>query len=232
MLSWAIAAVLLASCGMGLLPDGVESQVQERMNDAAAQAEATRAQAEVELENARAQAQAGLESASKQAAELGDAAAEQLEQTRAQAQAGLEQAGQQVEQVADSIGQATEYQPIEGAKNAIRCTGDRCTVSRSFVDAVKRAPRRLAADFVVTPSFVSVTSTNWRGISLFVVRDGSIPDLLGLQAGDVITKIDEVEIDGPTKLTSLGKKLKDKDKILVSYLRGEQTRTLTLSVVS
>ncbi len=76
---------------------------------------------------------------------------------------------------------------IEGAREAIACSekGD-CVVERDFVEKLFANPRLLVGQGGAAPSKAKDGSPGFR---LRGVRKGTLPDLLGLRNGDVITEV-------------------------------------------
>ncbi len=76
---------------------------------------------------------------------------------------------------------------IPGAAEAIACTdkGD-CTVDRAFVEQLIAKPALLVGQGNASPT---TTKSGDAGFRLRSVRKGTLPDLLGLRNGDVITEV-------------------------------------------
>lgn len=118
---------------------------------------------------------------------------------------------------------------IPGAEDAIKCTdkGD-CTVDRSFVEQLIAQPKLLLGQGGAAPT---TTKDGAPGFRLRGVRRGTLPDLLGLKNGDVITEV------GGTPLTmdvvaGLYGKLRHASNIEVTVDRRGQRVTRQLSIRS
>jgi len=81
-------------------------------------------------------------------------------------------------------------------------------------------------------SFLGVTSekTMEAGAKVREVSKGSAAEKAGLKAGDLITRVDEIEISNPGDLTEAIHKYKPADKVVLTYKRDgkEQKATATL----
>jgi serine protease Do len=65
------------------------------------------------------------------------------------------------------------------------------------------------------------------GAEIREVTKGSAAEKLGLKKGDIITKIDDVKIDGPEMLTETIRKHKPEDKVVVTYKRDGKEQKAT-----
>jgi serine protease Do len=81
---------------------------------------------------------------------------------------------------------------------------------------------------------VSSEKDEKEGVEIQEVTKGSAAEKAGLKKGDIITKIDEMKIEDPEKLTETIRKHKPEDKIVVTYKRDgkEQKTTATLGKFS
>jgi general secretion pathway protein C len=76
---------------------------------------------------------------------------------------------------------------IPGASDAIQCSGEGdCVVERSFVEKLMAEPKLLMGQGGATPA---TTKDGAPGFRLRGVKKGTLPDLLGLKNGDVITEV-------------------------------------------
>ena len=82
----------------------------------------------------------------------------------------------------------------EAARAAIRCEGGRCTVARSLVQAMEAAPEAVLRQARVIPN---VKDGKPSGFKLFGIRPGSVPALLGLKNGDVISGVNGRSLASP-----------------------------------
>lgn len=74
----------------------------------------------------------------------------------------------------------------------IHCVEEgRCRISRAFVDQLLADPRDLATQARIMPS---VKDGEARGFKIYGIRPGSLPKLLGLKNGDLITAINGISL--------------------------------------
>lgn len=82
---------------------------------------------------------------------------------------------------------AVSKSSIPGAEEAIQCSGKGdCVVDRAFVEKLIAEPRLLVGQGGASPA---TTSNGAPGFRLRGVKKGTLPDLLGLKNGDVITEV-------------------------------------------
>jgi general secretion pathway protein C len=82
---------------------------------------------------------------------------------------------------------ADDDRAIPGATDAIQCSGKGdCVVERAFVEKLLAEPKLLMGQGGATPA---TTKDGAPGFRLRGVRKGTLPDLLGLKNGDVITEV-------------------------------------------
>jgi type II secretory pathway component PulC len=87
----------------------------------------------------------------------------------------------------DQDAAATTDRTIPGAQEAIQCSGKGdCVVAREFVEQLFANPKLLVGQGGATPA---TTKDGAPGFRLRGVRKGTLPDLLGLKNGDVITEV-------------------------------------------
>ncbi|MGB1015100.1 MAG: type II secretion system protein GspC, partial [Nannocystaceae bacterium] len=77
---------------------------------------------------------------------------------------------------------------IPGAEDAINCdeSGNQCTVERAFVEKLLKNPMALAKQARVIPS---IKDGENRGFKFYGIRKGSLPRLLNLKNGDLLTSV-------------------------------------------
>lgn len=69
------------------------------------------------------------------------------------------------------------------------------------------------------------------GLRVLGVAPGSVPDLLGLRSGDVITEIDGMMMRSPGDLAKVGGMLESRDGLALTLRRGELRQTLRYRVI-
>ena len=75
-----------------------------------------------------------------------------------------------------------------------------------------------------------VTEQTEQGAKVNQVSDESPAAKAGLKEGDIITKVNDIKIDGPASLYDAIGKSKPEDKVTISYMRGGKTNTLVASL--
>jgi len=118
---------------------------------------------------------------------------------------------------------------IEGAEDAIKCSSDTvCTVDRAFMDRLLANPGQLITQGKAMP----YDNKGLKGFRLSSVRKGTIPRMLGLRTGDVITGVNGQplgSIDGAMKLYT---KLRRASHLTfeVTRNRGGERTPITLQI--
>lgn len=110
---------------------------------------------------------------------------------------------------------------IPGAEEAINCpTEDTCTVERAFVEQLMANPAMLAKQARIVPK---QKDDEILGYKLYGIRRGSLPKLLGLKNGDMITAVNGEELKSMDKAMALYTKLRRASNLSVSIERkGKQ----------
>ena len=75
-----------------------------------------------------------------------------------------------------------------------------------------------------------VTEQTEEGAKINQVSDESPAAKAGLKEGDIITKVNDIKIDGPASLYDAIGKSKPEDKVTISYIRSGKTNTLVASL--
>ena len=76
-------------------------------------------------------------------------------------------------------------------------------------------------------TFLGVTTEkNEKGALIENVTKESAAEKAGLQKGDIISKVNDTQIDGPEKLAAVIGKLKPKDEAKITYSRNGKTKTV------
>jgi len=75
-----------------------------------------------------------------------------------------------------------------------------------------------------------VTEETEQGAKVNQVSDESPAAKAGLKEGDIITKVNDIKIDGPASLYDAIGKSKPEDKVTISYIRNGKTNTLVVSL--
>ena len=75
-----------------------------------------------------------------------------------------------------------------------------------------------------------VTEQTEQGAKVNQVSDESPAAKAGLKEGDIITKVNDIKIDGPSSLYDAIGKSKPEDKVTISYIRSGKTNTQVVSL--
>ncbi len=105
---------------------------------------------------------------------------------------------------------------IPGAREAIECTGNACTVDRGFVEQLMKNPRLLTRQAKLVPA---VKDGETRGFRVHRVRRGTLPRLLGLQNGDTLLAVNGTELDSMDRAISLYTKLRRASELSLTVER-------------
>lgn len=106
---------------------------------------------------------------------------------------------------------------IPGAEDAIKCdTENSCTVSREFIDTLFANPASLAKQARVMPS---IKDGETKGFKFYGIRPGSLPKLLGMRNGDLITSVNGNELKSVDQVMGLLTKLRRASNLSVTIER-------------
>ena len=117
---------------------------------------------------------------------------------------------------------------IPGADEAIKCDSeDSCTIERAFIDQILANPAALMKQARVLPAVVDGET---RGFKFAGIRSGSLPKLLGLSNGDVLTSVNGKDIRSIDDATALYTKLRNAPNLSINVERkGKQiTKEITI----
>lgn len=106
---------------------------------------------------------------------------------------------------------------IEGASDAINCNGNSCTVERKFIDQLLANPAVLATQANARP----YARDDLKGFRLSRVKTGTLPRMLGLKSGDVITGINGQPLDSLDGAMKLYAKLRSAAHLTVDVTRNK-----------
>lgn len=207
-----LAVTLCALPACGVLDDDQKAQAKQAGEQAKKQAEEKLREAQVRLDEA-----------AKQAKETIDERRPEVEQKLGELR---DDAKGRVERAKANLDEATSYEPIDGASEAVSCSAQVCSVDRAFAAQFAAHPEWLAREVKIAPAF---RGGRIYGLRIAYVHDGSLVDLLGLRAGDVVTTVDGRPITSVAELQKLSQRDRSEVRdIEVRYERGGHARTLTL----
>lgn len=110
---------------------------------------------------------------------------------------------------------------IPGAKDAINCPNDNlCIVERPFVEQLMANPAQLAKQARIVPS---QKDGETQGFKFYGIRRNSLPNLLGIKNGDMITEINGEPLNSVDKAMGLYTKLRRASNLTVTLQRKGQT---------
>jgi len=117
---------------------------------------------------------------------------------------------------------------IPGAAEAINCpTENTCTVDRAFVEKLMANPAMLAKQARIVPK---QRDDEVLGYKLYGIRRGSLPKLLGLKNGDMLTGVNGEELKSMDKAMALYTKLRRASNLSVSIERKGKTITKEIQI--
>lgn len=105
---------------------------------------------------------------------------------------------------------------IEGASDSIKCNGYSCTVERKFIDQLLANPAVLATQ----GNARHYAREDLKGFRLSRVKNGTLPKMLGLRSGDVITGINGQPLDSLDSAMRLFPKLRNASHLTVDVMRN------------
>jgi len=117
--------------------------------------------------------------------------------------------------------------PEEGADGIVKTGENQFGVPRSTVDNALNNISKLATDARVVPAFEGGKPV---GFKLFSIKPGSLYSKIGLQNGDVISKINGYEMSSPEKGLEVYQKLKDSSNVTVDVKRRGKSMTLDYTI--
>lgn len=126
-----------------------------------------------------------------------------------------------------AVATETEEKPandreIEGAMEAIACDESmtNCTVDKAFVEKLMANPAQLTKQARIVPA---VADGETKGYKFYGIRPGSLPKLLGLKNGDLLTSVNGHELESLDQAMDLYNKLRRASHLSVTIERkGKQ----------
>ncbi len=115
---------------------------------------------------------------------------------------------------------------IPGATDAINCdsSGNHCTVQRQFVENLLKNPMSLARQARIR------VNKEPPGFRFAGVRNGSLPQLLNLKNGDVLTSVNGTELKTMDQAMALYSKLRNASHLSVTIDRKGKTVTKEIDI--
>ncbi|NVB36710.1 hypothetical protein G6O69_02625 [Pseudenhygromyxa sp. WMMC2535] len=111
---------------------------------------------------------------------------------------------------------------IEGATEAIQCDSDyaSCSVDKAFVEKLLANPAQLTKQARIVPAVRDGETT---GYKFYGIRPGSLPKLLGLKNGDLLTSVNGQQLKSIDQAMGLYTKLRRASHLSVVIERKGQT---------
>ncbi len=129
---------------------------------------------------------------------------------------------------ATALGLPQNPRAIPGAEEAITCVGDdpkTCTIDRTFVDKVLANPAQLTRQARIVPA---IRDGDARGFKLYGIRPGSLPKLLGMKNGDMVTHVNDEALTSITRALDIYNKLRTATKLRLLFERKDIQMTLDI----
>ncbi len=104
---------------------------------------------------------------------------------------------------------------------------DRWVIDAREIEQAQENMSRLLTQIRVVPNF---TDGQPDGFKVFAIRPGSLFARIGLQNGDVIKRINGIEIQGPEEAFEAYQRLKDETVIQIDLVRRNQNKTFTYEI--
>jgi general secretion pathway protein C len=117
---------------------------------------------------------------------------------------------------------------IPGAEDSINCPNENlCIVERAFVEQLMANPAMLAKQARIVPS---QKDGETQGFKFYGIRRGSLPNLIGLKNGDMLTEVNGEQLDGMDKAMALYTKLRRASNLTVTVERKGQRTTKEIQI--
>lgn len=117
---------------------------------------------------------------------------------------------------------------IPGASDAIKCESENsCTVNREFIDQLFANPAALTKQARVMPS---IKDGETKGFKFYGIRPDSLPKLLGMKNGDLLTSVNGTELKSVDQVMGLITKLRRASNLSVTIERKGETITKDITI--
>ena len=147
---------------------------------------------------------------------------------------GVEPPKGAVKPVVDKATKKNEDEPkpsgnaIAGAEEAIKCESENaCTIDRAWLEGVLSNPASLTKQARMMPS---VKDGETRGFKFYGIRPGSLPKLLNIKNGDLITAVNGTELKSMDGAMSLYAKLRRASNLQITIERKGETINKELTI--
>ena len=116
---------------------------------------------------------------------------------------------------------------IPGADDAIACSGKTCTIERAFVEKLLAKPSLLARQAKVRPK---AKDGDMLGFRLYRVRRKSLPRLLQLRSGDLLTSVNGRELDSMDAAMKMYRELRHASHLTLEVERRGKTLQMQYAI--
>jgi general secretion pathway protein C len=117
---------------------------------------------------------------------------------------------------------------IPGAEDAIKCESENsCTVDRMFIDSLFANPAALTKQARVMPS---IKDGETKGFKFYGIRPGSLPKLLGMKNGDLLTSVNGIELKSVDQVMGLLTKMRSASNLQVTSERKGESITKDITI--
>jgi hypothetical protein len=111
---------------------------------------------------------------------------------------------------------------------SIKKTGENSyEVGQGDIDKALNNLSELSTQARIVPAFEGGKTI---GFKLFSIRPGSLYSKVGLQNGDVISRVNDYDLDSPEKLMEMWTKLKDASQFKIEYKRNNQRKVTMYNI--
>jgi general secretion pathway protein C len=105
----------------------------------------------------------------------------------------------------------------DGRDSAIQCRDENnCTVSRDYVNKLLANPAALTKEARVVPA---IRNGETKGFKFYGIRPNSLPKLLGVKNGDMVTAVNGIELRGLDQAMGMYSKLRNASHLSISIER-------------
>jgi general secretion pathway protein C len=111
---------------------------------------------------------------------------------------------------------------IEGANESIVCDADfkSCTIDKAFVEKLLANPAQLTRQARIVPA---VRDGETKGYKFYGIRPGSLPKLLGMNNGDLLTSVNGHQLESLDQAMDLYNKLRRASHLSITIERQGET---------
>lgn len=134
-----------------------------------------------------------------------------------------------------NITKASSFTPPSGGSGqlaalsteGIKQQGNKFEVPSEFVDKVMGDMSQLMRGAKFIPHF---KDGKVEGFKVFGIRKGSLYEQIGLKNGDIVQRVNGVELTGPEQALQVFEMLRNESQITVDIIRGGNNQTLTYTI--